>query len=90
MELVQDARDKSELRRSLEFLGPFEIYWPDRAALIRSLELFATFHLSHGTGMIDSLIAASALSLDTELCTFNTKHFKHIPGLRLTCPYDRN
>lgn len=50
---------------------------------------FRRLHLSHGLGLVDSLIAATALSLNVPLCTFNVKHFRHIPGLITEQPYQR-
>ena len=39
--------------------------------------------------LIDSLIAATALRLNAPLCTFNVKHFRHIPRLIIEQPYQR-
>jgi tRNA(fMet)-specific endonuclease VapC len=35
------------------------------------------------SGLVDSLIAAHAVSLGLTLVTNNTKHFEHVPGLKL-------
>ncbi len=40
-------------------------------------------------GLIDALIAASAIGLSVELCTFNTKHYRVIEGLTIVKPYVR-
>jgi len=39
--------------------------------------------------LIDALIAASAIGLSVELCTFNTKHYRVIEGLTIVKPYVR-
>jgi predicted nucleic acid-binding protein len=38
---------------------------------------------------MDSLIAACAVGLSAELCTFNTKHYRMVPGLKTVQPYTR-
>lgn len=42
---------------------------------------------SHGTGLADALIAASAEENGADLVTFNRRHFPMVS--RLTVPYDR-
>lgn len=41
---------------------------------------------SHGIGVIDALIAATALTEEVPIVTLNTKHFKFIPGLVVLNP----
>ena len=43
---------------------------------------------SHGTGLADTLIAATAEENGTELVTFNQRHFPMVS--RLTVPYERS
>jgi predicted nucleic acid-binding protein len=60
-----------------------------------ALAWFERFHLSHGVGVLDSLIGATALThhliLATThhliLATLNTKHFASFPGLHIERPY---
>jgi predicted nucleic acid-binding protein len=42
---------------------------------------------SHGTGLADALIAATAEENGTDLVTFNRRHFPMVS--RITVPYDR-
>ncbi len=56
---------------------------------LRAIECYADFHLSHGIGIIDVLIAFTAVGLDAELLTFNTKHFNVVEGLRLRRLYEK-
>ena len=53
----------------------------------RALSDFLTYHLSHGLGLLDSLIAACAVGLSATLCTFNVKHYSVIPSLVTVQPY---
>jgi hypothetical protein len=48
---------------------------------------FAAFHLSHNLGLLDSLIAHSAVGLNEPLATFNVKHYGVVKGLRTVQPY---
>jgi predicted nucleic acid-binding protein len=50
---------------------------------------FADAHLTHATGILDSLIAATALSHHLVLHTFNVRHFAPFPDLRTVQPYSR-
>ena len=50
---------------------------------------FATYWLSHKIGILDCLIAATAVRLGASLYTFNTPHFQVIPGLDVRSPYGR-
>ena len=89
MELLQFSRDHRERDASLRFLEEFEIVWPLTYDLSRAANQFASLHLSHGLGLLDSLIAATAVGNDATLFTFNTKHFKSVPDLTLSEPYVR-
>ena len=67
MELVQDARDARELRQSLKLVAPLNVVWLSEADCARALSDFTAYHLARGLGLIDSLIAASAVGLSTTL-----------------------
>lgn len=89
MELVQDARDKREVQSALKLTAPLRTIWPTESDCTRALVDFATFHLSHGLGLIDALIASCSIGLSATLLTFNHKHYRVIPGLALSEPYVR-
>ena len=61
MELLQDARNAQETRQSLKLVAPLRIVWPTEADCNRALSDFTAYHLSHGLGLLDSLIAACAI-----------------------------
>jgi hypothetical protein len=89
MELIQDARDGRQVRDVLRLVAPLPVVWPTEADCQRALADFTGFHLSHRLGLLDALIAATAVGRSAELCTFNVKHYRVVPGLRLLQPYAR-
>ena len=89
LELIQDARDGFEVQGALQLVQHLPVLWPDQTTCERAAQSFAKLHLSHRIGALDVLIAHTALDLDAELCTFNVKHFRAVPNLRLSQPYRR-
>lgn len=89
MELVQGARDGRRVRESLQLLSTLPLVWPTPADCQRAFDDFAAFHLSDGLGLLDALIAAVTVGLSAELCTFNSRHFRAVPGLVTVQPYTR-
>jgi predicted nucleic acid-binding protein len=89
MELVQDARNAREVRKALRLVAPLRIVWPSEADCARALSDFTAYHLSHGLGLLDALIAACAVGLSATLYTFNVKHYQPVPGLVVAQPYTR-
>ena len=89
MELIQGARDGREVRAAQRLTAPLPVIWPTPDDCERALADFAAFHLSHGLGLLDALIAACAVGLAAELCTFNDKHYRVMPGLSTVRPYTR-
>ena len=89
MELVQDARNGREVRQALKLVAPLQVVWPTNADCARALSDFTAYHLSHGLGLLDALIAACAVGLSATLFTFNDKHYRVVPGLVTAQPYTR-
>jgi hypothetical protein len=89
MELVQDARNAHEVRQALKLVAPLQVAWPTETDCARALSDFSIFHLSHGLGLLDALIAACVVGLSATLFTFNDKHYKAVPGLITAQPYTR-
>jgi predicted nucleic acid-binding protein len=89
MELVQDAKNMQQVRQALRLVAPLSIVWPTETDCQRALSDFTAYHLSHGTGILDALIAACAIGLSAILCTFNVKHYRMISGLVTAQPYIR-
>jgi predicted nucleic acid-binding protein len=89
MELVQAARNAGELQSARKLVAPFPVIWPTEADCARALSDLITLRLSHSLGLIDAVIAATAVGQNATLCTFNLKHYRPVPGLTLTQPYTR-
>jgi hypothetical protein len=89
MELIQDARNANEVRQAVKLVAPLMTVWPSAADCARALADFATYHLSHNLGLLDSLIAACAVGRSATLYTFNAKHYKAVPGLVIGQPYTK-
>lgn len=73
----------------MKLVAPLPVVWLSEADGVRALSDFTAYHLSHGLGLLDSLIAACALSRSAVLCTFNKKHYEMILGLVTEQPYDK-
>ncbi|SRR6266550_6071116 len=89
MELIQDAQNTQQVRKALRLISPLPVIWPTAADCNCALSDFAAYHLNHGLGLLDSLIASCAVGLSATLCTFNIKHYRAVPRLQLEQPYIR-
>ena len=89
MELVQDAQNSQQVRTALNLVSPLPVVWPREIDCARALADFSVLHLSHGLGLLDALIAATAIGKGATLCTFNVKHYRAVNGLTLLAPYVR-
>jgi len=78
-----------QVRQVLNLMAPLPVVWPTEADGNRALSDFANYHLSHGLGLIDALIAACAIGLSATLYTFNVKHYRIVPGPQVEQPYVR-
>lgn len=89
MELMQDAANRRQLRQVMRMVAPMTVVWPTEPDCARALSSFAAYRLSHGLGLLDALIAASAAGRGAKLHTFNLKHYRFVPGLDVEEPYAR-
>ena len=83
LELLHGMRNRAELQavqKSLALRNTEQL--PVTPAItIRAISLMENLSLSHGLGMGDALIAATALEHGLPLLTANVKHFGPIDGL---------
>lgn len=89
MELLQGCRDKLEQQQVETILRQYRLYWPSQLDSSRAYEIFAHFRLSDGIGILDALIAETAVGHKLPLATFNEKHYRIIPDLNSIQPYQR-
>lgn len=89
MELIQGCRNKAEQDQLERTLTAYQIVWPSAMACDAALDSFAQYRLSHSLGIIDALIAHTAIELGAPLHTFNQKHYDPIMGLTTVQPYTR-
>jgi predicted nucleic acid-binding protein len=85
-ELFAGVKDDEEERSLRRFLLAFVIL-PVTEKVARVCGLYRRdFRPSHGTGLADALIAATAEENGANLVTFNRRHFPMVP--RITVPYE--
>ena len=88
-QIIQGCVNKQDLEKVSGVLSRYRHVWPDPATCDKALGSFSAFHLSHGLGLIDALVAQTAIALATPLHTFNARHYECIPGVEIVQPYKK-
>jgi predicted nucleic acid-binding protein len=83
MELYQGMGNKQELAQMRKKIAFYDVIQIDRLISEKAIELIAEFKLSHGLQIPDALIAATAISYDLPLYTYNVKYFSFIPAINI-------
>ncbi len=83
MELYYGALNKAELFQLKKFISLFKVIEINENISSISTELIFQYAKSHNLAIPDSLIASTAISIDSKLLTLNLKDFKYIDGLML-------
>lgn len=87
MEYLVGCRNLRELRLAKEFLSRCRIV-PIREASSRlAADFLSSFYLRHKIGILDCLIAATAICEGFSLVSRNRKHYRIISELVLEVPY---
>lgn len=89
MELLQGSQNARTQNRVEKSLRTFPIFWAEPEQCGRALKNFATYRLRHQLGLLDALIAETAIGQNAELATFNKKHYGVIKELKIIQPYKR-
>ena len=89
MELLQGCQNKTQQQRVERLFIGRKLFWPTSDDCQRALQDFARYLLSHNIGMIDTLIAHTAVGAGLLLATFNQKHYRVITQLQTMQPYQR-
>lgn len=69
-----------------QLLAPFQLVPSSSEVAALAGRLARQWRRSHGLGLVDALIGATALSLEIPVLTLNTKPFHCIPGLLVITP----
>lgn len=86
LELIQGAKNKTEVSEIEKYLNRFELLHFDKAVSQKAIELVRAFSKSHGLMLPDAIIAATCLENDLTLITYNIKDFRFISGLKTLKP----
>lgn len=86
-ELCAGVREGAERITLDHFITAFEIVPVDEAIAVRGGLFRRDYGKSHGVGLADALIAASAERRGATLVTLNQKHFPMLPTV--TVPYQK-
>jgi predicted nucleic acid-binding protein len=86
MEVMVGCRNRREFRILERFLRRFEIVSLNEAIADVGVALLRRYRLSHGLLIADALIAATALTVETDMVTKNQRDYRLIEGLKLL-PY---
>ena len=86
-ELYAGARNNDEQQRLAEFLAAMLFIPVDQAVAKQGGLYRQQYSKSHGTGLMDAHIAATADIVEARLVTFNRRHFPMIADLII--PYER-
>ena len=89
MELLQGCRDREEKQEVEAVLRSYTLYWPTPVDCARAFDDFSSYYLSHGLGILDALIAETAVGCEAQLATFNKKHYRVVNALQMIQPYPR-
>lgn len=83
-ELYAGTRNKKEQRVIEKFLSAFAVLPIDQVIAVNGGLFRKQYGPSHGVGLADALIAATAESCQARLVTLNQRHF---PMLKVVVPY---
>lgn len=85
IELVQGMRNKQELNKFIKQLTRWnvDIIQINSDISTRAMIFVEEFFLTYSLELADALIAATCINTSEALLTANTKHYNHIPNLRL-------
>ena len=83
MELLQGAVNKTDLAKINKNINRFNVVLIDHHITYKAISLVQAYSLSHKLGLPDGLIAATAITVDIDLFTYNKRDYKFIPELKL-------
>ena len=87
-ELYQGVKDGKERKALDAMVSAFTILPVSEEIAIQAGLLRRKFHKSHGCGLADCLIAATAMAHNLPLRSFNTKHYPMVEDVAV--PYQKD
>ena len=87
MELVQGVQNQREFTLLDNLLADHEIVFLQPSDCAWAAEQHSHFRLSHDIGILDTLIASSAMRLKVPIYTLNVRHFSILPDVQAIQPY---
>lgn len=87
MELINGCLNKQEQRNMQRTLDKLHIFYINKTYAKKALTTFSEVHLRNGIGIIDVLIAYTAIQENLLLYTRNKKHYQVVKGLQFDVPY---
>ena len=84
MELMQGAMNRLELQNLKKILNDFRKLFITQEILDLATDLLEYYKLSHHPKMPDMIIAATALTYNVEIKTYNLKDFQCIPNIKVS------
>jgi predicted nucleic acid-binding protein len=88
-ELYQGCYNKRDFQALEQQFANFALLWPSNEKCSEILASYASAHLAFAVGILDALTAATGITHDLTLNTFNQKHFAAFPQLKTARPYNR-
>jgi len=86
-ELFAGCNNRKEQQETEEFVSDFILVPIKEEESILAFDIYNECHLSHNIGILDSLIAATAITHNFILYTRNYKHYSMIDNLKIKTPY---
>jgi predicted nucleic acid-binding protein len=83
MELIQGTRNKNELLKLKRKIKNYNIIHFNDVTSKLAINLAEKYYLSHGLLIPDAIIAATAITFNFKLFTYNLKDFKFLPEIQL-------
>ena len=89
MELIQGCQHVREQKQLEKYLSIFPLFWAGPVDCSKALKNFAAYRLSAQLGLLDAVIAETAIGFGAILATFNLKHYRVLVELETIQPYQR-
>jgi predicted nucleic acid-binding protein len=83
MELIQGTRNKNELLKLKRKIKNYNIIHFNDVTSKLAINLAEKYYLSHGLLIPDAIIAATAITFNFKLFTYNLKDFEFLPEIQL-------